>query len=200
MIITITGTPGVGKTFFAKKLAKALHVKYCDMNNFIKKNKLYDLYDKKDATYDVDVQQIKKTFDKKFERYLNSDPDGKSFYDTFLSKLELNKDEEYYINMLQRELFGNGKKDNLQNSNRVFNKDVLIIDGHLSHNLKSNMCVVIKTDIKKLHSRLAKRKYSRKKIMDNIESEIFDVCLEEAKNSNRNVLVVENGDSYRKLK
>lgn len=60
MKIAVTGTPATGKTSISKKLAKELGYKYVDLNNIIKKRKLYEGYDKKEKTYDVDIKQLKK--------------------------------------------------------------------------------------------------------------------------------------------
>jgi adenylate kinase len=59
----------------------------------------------------------------------------------------------------------------------------LVIDSHLSHYLDKkyvDLCVVVKCGLEKLKKRLEKRKYSKKKIRDNLDSEIFDVCFVEA--------------------
>jgi adenylate kinase len=74
-----------------------------------------------------------------------------------------------------------------------FNSGV-IIDSHLSHYLPKkyiNLCIVTKCDIKVLNERLKKRKYTKSKIKDNIEAEIFDVCLLESKKRKHNVLVLD---------
>ncbi len=60
----------------------------------------------------------------------------------------------------------------------------IVIDSHLAHYLPRkyvDLVIVIKTDLKKLKQRLQKRKYSKLKIKENLEAEIFDVCYEEAK-------------------
>jgi len=69
----------------------------------------------------------------------------------------------------------------------------LVIDSHLSHFLSSkyvDKCIVTKCDLKELEKRLKKRKYSKEKIRENLDAEIFDVCLEEAKENKHNVEVV----------
>ncbi len=58
-MIALTGTPGCGKTSISKKLAKNLDYELIDLNKMIKKNKLYDKYDKKFDTYVVDIKKIK---------------------------------------------------------------------------------------------------------------------------------------------
>lgn len=73
-------------------------------------------------------------------------------------------------------------------------KKNMIIDSHLSHYLPKryvDLCIVTKCDLKELNKRLKKRKYNKNKIKENIECEIFDVCLNETKEAGHNVLVVD---------
>ncbi|MFH1840125.1 MAG: AAA family ATPase [Nanoarchaeota archaeon] len=72
-----------------------------------------------------------------------------------------------------------------------------VIDGHLSHYLKADYCVVCKCDLKVLKKRLGKRKYSKQKIKDNLDAEIFDVCFVDAKKIQRNVLVLDTSKGYK---
>ena len=70
----------------------------------------------------------------------------------------------------------------------------VVIDGHLSHYLDKkyvDWCVVVKCDLKLLKKRLEKRKYSKEKIRENLDSEIFDVCLSEARELQDRILVVD---------
>lgn len=73
-------------------------------------------------------------------------------------------------------------------------KEDLIIDSHMSHFLPAkyvNICIVTKCNIKKLRNRLKKRKYSKTKIKENIDVELFDVCLNEAKEIGHKIKIVE---------
>jgi len=72
-----------------------------------------------------------------------------------------------------------------------------VIDGHLSHYLKADYCVVCKCDLKVLKKRLGKRKYSKQKIKDNLDAEIFDVCFVDAKKIQKNVLVLDTSKGYK---
>lgn len=75
----------------------------------------------------------------------------------------------------------------------VKNNKNLIIDSHLSHYLPSNYvdyCIICKCDIKILKNRLKKRKYNEFKIRENLDSEIFDVCLVEALENKHKVIVI----------
>ena len=70
----------------------------------------------------------------------------------------------------------------------------IIIDSHLSHYLPKkyvDLCVITKCSLKTLEKRLKKKKYSKEKIKENLECEIFDVCLNEAKEAGHKILVVD---------
>ena len=58
MVIIVSGTPCTGKTTIAKKIAKQKKLKYIDVNQIIKDNKLYSYYNKKDSSYVVDVKKL----------------------------------------------------------------------------------------------------------------------------------------------
>ncbi len=82
----------------------------------------------------------------------------------------------------------------------------LIVDSHISHYLPKklvDLCIITKcSDLKKLKQRLQKRKYSKKKIEENLECEIFDVCLNEAKQNKHKILVVDTckGVDWKEIK
>ena len=69
----------------------------------------------------------------------------------------------------------------------------LIIDSHLAHYVSPkhvDICVVTKTSLKKLQARLKKRRYHKAKIAENLECEIFDVCLTEAQEAGHKVKII----------
>lgn len=73
-------------------------------------------------------------------------------------------------------------------------KKSLVINSHLAHFLPSkkvDFCIITKCDLKVLEKRLQKKGYDKEKIRENLDSEIFDVCLEEAKERKHNILVVD---------
>jgi adenylate kinase len=171
MIITITGTPGVGKTYIAKKLA-GKNLIYIDLNKVIREEKLYDKYDRNAKTYDVDIKILKK-LEKAYDEFKDDKPI---------------KDKKDNNNRIQ-----NIKESTLTKlKDKLKNKKGLIIDSHLSQYIDSDLCVVVKADIKKINARLKKRDYGKQKIRDNVESEIFDICLEEAKNLGRDIIILNN--------
>ncbi len=69
----------------------------------------------------------------------------------------------------------------------------LIVDSHLSHLLPRKivkLCIILTCyDLKKLQKRLKARRYSRKKIRENLDAEIFQVCLNEAKEKRHKIVV-----------
>ena len=70
----------------------------------------------------------------------------------------------------------------------------IIIDSHLSQFIPNNqvdLCIVCKCELKKLNKRLEKRKYNQKKIRENLDAEIFDICLEESKQEGHRIQLVE---------
>ena len=144
MVIIVTGCPATGKTIIARKIAEKKKLRYIDVNQLIKDNKLYSYYSRKDMSYVVDVKKLNR----------------------FLIKLI--------------------KKD----------KDV-VLDSHLSHYLPNKYvdeCIVTKCSLKELKKRLEKRKYPNKKIRDNLDCEIFDVCHIEALENKHKVRVIDTSD------
>lgn len=73
-------------------------------------------------------------------------------------------------------------------------KKILVIDGHLSHYLPKEYvktCFITKCNLKTLKKRLEKRKYSKNKVRENLDAEIFDVCRVEALEKGHKVKVVD---------
>ena len=72
----------------------------------------------------------------------------------------------------------------------------LVIDGHLSHYLPKRYverCYIVKCELKELEKRLEKRGYSNANVRENLDAEIFDVCLEEAKEMKHKINVIDTG-------
>lgn len=78
-------------------------------------------------------------------------------------------------------------------------KNGLIIDSHISHLLPKkivNLCIVTTcSNLKKLESRLKKRGYSKQKIRENLDAEIFQVCLNESREKGHEVIVFDEKDN-----
>ena len=140
--VIVSGVPGTGKTFVAKRIAKQLKAQYMDVNNLIKENKLYNSYDKKFKSYVVDEKKFKK----------------------------------FFADLIKK------------------SKKLLIIDSHLSHLIDRKyvkLCVITKCDLKILKKRLMKRKWSKEKIKVNMESEILDICYNEALENKHKIQIID---------
>ncbi len=70
--------------------------------------------------------------------------------------------------------------------------ELVVIDSHVAHLLPKsliNLCVVLTcSNLKTLEKRLKERKYSKAKIRENVDAEIFQVCLMEAQENKHNVI------------
>jgi len=59
-VIVVTGTPGVGKTTVSRTLADRAGAVYIDVNDLIRKNKLFSGYDRRRKTYIADLSKVAK--------------------------------------------------------------------------------------------------------------------------------------------
>ena len=81
-----------------------------------------------------------------------------------------------------------------KNKNSVF-------DSHMSHYLpKVDLCIVTHCDIKVLKKRLEKRTYSKLKVRENLDAEIFQVCLTEAQEQGHRLIEVDTTHGFNKRK
>ena len=86
----------------------------------------------------------------------------------------------------------NFEKSNAKKFNKKFNG--LIIDSHLSHYLPkkyNDLCIVTKCNLKILEKRLQNKGYGREKIRENLDAEIFDICLNESKEIGHKIKVID---------
>ena len=73
-------------------------------------------------------------------------------------------------------------------------KQNLVIDSHLAHYLPKkyiDLCIITKCDLKELNKRLKKRKYSKEKVRENLDSEIFEICLNKAIEKGHTILIID---------
>lgn len=76
-----------------------------------------------------------------------------------------------------------------------------VLDSHLSHFLPKKYvkrCIITKCDLKALQKRLTLRGYSAEKVRENIDSEIFDTSLVEAREVGHQVVVVDTTKGVQK--
>ncbi|MBI3033331.1 AAA family ATPase [Candidatus Woesearchaeota archaeon] len=72
-------------------------------------------------------------------------------------------------------------------------KKDLIIDSHLAHYLPPKyvtLCIITKTNLKELQTRLKKRHYNAAKIRENLDAEIFDICYHEAQELGHKIKII----------
>ena len=162
--IIVTGTPGTGKTALSKKLAKTLNLHYLDVNSIIKKYNLSEGYDRKRKTKIIDTKKLNSAIIREINNY--------------------NKNSNNI----------NTSKKPAKNNKKIKTPSGIIIDSHLSHYLPEkyvDLCIVTKCTLKTLEKRLKKKKYGKNKVRENLDAEIFDICLNEAKENKHNLLIVD---------
>ena len=70
----------------------------------------------------------------------------------------------------------------------------MVIDSHMAHYVPKKYVDLVfctKCDLRRLKVRLEKRKYKAKKVRENLDAEIFDVCLNEAMEIGHKVVVLD---------
>ncbi|MBG0769132.1 adenylate kinase family protein [Methanococcus maripaludis] len=70
--------------------------------------------------------------------------------------------------------------DKLNEYTRSIKTEDLILDGHVSHYLNPDYIVVLRANPLLIKNRLESRKYLPKKVKENVEAELLDVCLIES--------------------
>ncbi len=70
----------------------------------------------------------------------------------------------------------------------------VVIDSHMAHEIPSKyveLCVVTKCELNELKKRLSKRGYHENKVRENMDAEIFGICMEEAKEIGHKILIID---------
>lgn len=104
------------------------------------------------------------------------------------------------MNMIKLKTILLKKIDDIKTKNKA--PKVLVIDSHLAHHLPKksvNLCIVTTADLKTIQNRLEKRGYSRVKIRENLDAEIFQVCLNEAKEMGHRPIILDSTNGFKKL-
>ena len=60
-------------------------------------------------------------------------------------------------------------------------KGLVVFEGHMAHFAKSDLTVILRASPKELQKRLKKKKWSKKKIRENVEAEAIDTIVSECK-------------------
>lgn len=124
MIVTVTGTPGVGKTRLSKMLSREYDLKYIDFEGLLIKNGLYKEYDEEVNSYVIDIDKAR----------------------VFLESVDLNNS---------------------------------ILDGHnvllVYPCYKVDKVILLRCSPYILLERLLSKGFNKRKILENVQSEILDV-------------------------
>jgi len=73
----------------------------------------------------------------------------------------------------------------------------LVIDSHMAQFLPKDyvdLVIITKCKLNELKKRLHERKYPSTKVRENLDSEIFDICLSEAKEQNHTILEIKTDE------
>ncbi|MEM0230940.1 MAG: adenylate kinase family protein [Candidatus Woesearchaeota archaeon] len=79
-------------------------------------------------------------------------------------------------------------------SSKKLNLKGIIIDSHLSHffpEKETSLCIICKCPLPILRKRLESRGYSKDKVRENLDAEIFEVCLQEAIENGHTIIEVD---------
>lgn len=117
----------------------------------------------------------------------------------YYQKISVGYDKEkkcYDVDLKKFILLVNEKLKNIKKN--------VVIDSHIAHLLPQGMVdlsvILTCSDLKRLEIRLKKKGYSKKKIRENLDAEIFQVCLSEAKEEGHKVLVLDTSKEVSKDK
>lgn len=136
MIVSITGTPGTGKTTISKKLSdEAFGVVH--LTNFLEAHGVGGVVE---GERDVPIDEMVSVFEQQ-------DFDGEK-----------------------------------------------LVEGHLSHYISSDVCVVLRCHPDVLEERLSNRDYSDQKVKENVEAEKMDLILSEAVQDQDTVVEIDTTD------
>ena len=131
--IIVTGTPGVGKTVFARLLAKQTGFRFLNLGELVKKERLYGRFDRSRQSYVIDKQSLRKTL-----------------IDLFAA---------------------HGEGGLVIETNWV---------GKFMPKKRGMIVIVVRLDPVILASRLRGRRWPKRKIWENVETELIDLSLYES--------------------
>lgn len=165
--IIITGTPGVGKTTHAEQLARATGLKHVSVNQIVKDEGFHEGKDEETGSWIVDEDKVRIP----------------SVADTTKNELHGHVANTNITQLL----------DYLEEQN-ISENGGCILDWHACDLFPErwvDLVVVLRCDSTVLYDRLTARGYKDKKLDENMDSEIMQVLLDEAREAYKEEIVVE---------
>jgi adenylate kinase len=104
-------------------------------------------------------------------------------------KLAVGYDKKRRCDIIDERQLAKVFEDIIRNS-----KKSMVIDSHMSHYINPDavdVCLVTTCNLKELQKRMKKRDYPKEKIDENMQCEIMEICINEAKEQGHNVKVVD---------
>ena len=151
MLIEITGTPGTGKSSVAKELAKKLRCGLIDIKKIVNER---NIFKKAKKEKEVDIKKLEKIINDEIRK-------ATSFH---------NPSSTLYL------------QPSTSSSTFYPQPSTIIIEGHLACEIKIPVqyIFVLRCRPDVLEMRLKKRRYSKKKIEQNLLAEMLDYCVQRA--------------------
>jgi len=80
--------------------------------------------------------------------------------------------------------------DLIENEIKTMKVD-LVLDSHYSHEIENDLTVILRTNPRELRERMKKKNWPEKKIEENVQAEIMEICKAEAFELGRKVLEID---------
>jgi adenylate kinase len=169
--IVITGTPGVGKTTHAEQLARATGLKHLSVNQIVKDEGFAEGKDEETGSLIVDEDKVRQI----------------SYKCTSLHKIAS-------ISLKAQMLMSRQKLLDYLESLPLHSTGGYILDWHACDLFPErwiDLVIVLRCDSTVLYDRLTARGYKGKKLEENMDAEIMQVLLDEAREAYKEEIVVE---------
>jgi adenylate kinase len=109
-LVALTGPVCAGKTTLAKKLSSLKDFKVIHLNEFIKKKKLYDRFDKRWKAYVVDVKKLSKFLNDEIKKLSKEEIDFLLIESHLIPELNINFDIAVILDVNEKILYQRMKK------------------------------------------------------------------------------------------
>eukprot|EP00920_Eleutheroschizon_duboscqi_P036249 GHVT01087588.1.p1 GENE.GHVT01087588.1~~GHVT01087588.1.p1 ORF type:complete len:215 (+),score=17.26 GHVT01087588.1:144-788(+) len=162
--VLVTGTPGVGKTTFCQELCEQTGLRHVEVSALIKKERLYSEWDDERDCSIFDDKKLAYVIDDLLQESDHSACDSEGIE-------EDRHDEETAVTDLPRR-------------KQIFSGHCF--DFHSCSFMDPSWIdavIVLRSDTAVLYDRLEKRNYTHEKIQENVQCEIFQVLLDEARDT-----------------